>query len=200
MAMRPPRRADGQRFSVPAGLFVPAGACYNPAMAQAVEPDYEYRGLMAQAWDLLRGDTSDWPDRAFYLDLIRESGEPVLDVGCGTGRLLLDYASQGIDIDGVDNSPEMLALCGEKAAAQGLEPSLYQQRMQALELPRRYRTIIVPSSSFQLLTDSDDAREALRRFHDHLEPGGWLAMSFMLMGGAADGRAGGEVAQAKAVG
>ena len=145
------------------------------------EPDYEYRGLMAQAWDSLRGDTSDWPDRAFYLRLIRESGEPVLDVGCGTGRLLLDYASEGIDIDGVDNSPEMLALCREKASELGLEPSLFQQQMELLELPRRYRTIIVPSSSFQLLVERDDAREALRRFRDHLEPGGRLAMSFMLM-------------------
>ena len=136
---------------------------------------------MAQAWDSLRGDTSDWPDRAFYLELIRESGEPVLDVGCGTGRLLLDYAAEGIDIDGVDNSPEMLALCREKAAAQDLSPTLFEQQMEALELPRRYRTILVPSSSFQLLTEASDAREALRRFHDHLEPGGSLAMSFMLM-------------------
>ena len=75
----------------------------------------------------------------------------------------------------------MLALLREKGAAQGLEPALFVQQMQALELPRRYRTILVPSSSFQLLTDEDDAREALRRFRDHLEPGGRLAMSFMLM-------------------
>ncbi len=136
---------------------------------------------MAEAWDLLRGDTSNWPDRAFYLDLIRESGEPVLDVGCGTGRLLVVYLSEGIDIDGVDNSPEMLALCREKASAMGLEPSLFQQQMQALELSRRYHTIIVPSSSFQLLTDPSDAKEALRRFHGHLEPGGRLAMSFMVL-------------------
>ena len=135
---------------------------------------------MAEAWDSLRGDTSDWPDRTFYLELIRASGEPVLDVGCGTGRLLLDYALAGIDIDGVDNSPEMLALCREKASAQDLSPTLFEQQMQALELPR-HRTILVPSSSFQLLTEADDAREALRRFHDHLEPGGRLAMSFMLM-------------------
>ena len=150
-------------------------------MPQTSQSDYEYRGLMAEAWDPLRGDTSNWPDRAFYLELVRASGEPVLDVGCGTGRLLVDYASQGIDIDGVDNSPEMLALCREKAAAQGLDPALFLQQMQALELPRRYRTIIVPSSSFQLLTEPEDAREALHRFHDHLDPGGRLAMSFMLM-------------------
>ena len=75
--------------------------------------DYEYRGLMAEAWDVLRGDTSDWSDRFFYRDVIEQSGQPVLDVGCGTGRLLLDYAAQGIDIDGVDNSPEMLTLWKE---------------------------------------------------------------------------------------
>ncbi len=47
--------------------------------------DYEYSGLMAQFWDLLRGDTSRWADRFFYLDVIAQAGQPVLDVGCGTG-------------------------------------------------------------------------------------------------------------------
>jgi ubiquinone/menaquinone biosynthesis C-methylase UbiE len=73
--------------------------------------DYEYRGLISQAWDLLRGDTSNWGDRAFYRDIIRASGQPALDIGCGTGRLLLDYLADGIDIDGVDVSPEMLDIC-----------------------------------------------------------------------------------------
>ncbi|MCH8066122.1 MAG: class I SAM-dependent methyltransferase [Chloroflexi bacterium] len=150
-------------------------------MPQNSQPSYEYRGLIAEVWDQLRGDTSGWPDRSFYRDLILEVGEPVLDVGCGTGRLLLDYASEGIDVDGVDNSPEMLALCRKKAAALDLRPTLFEQQMETLELPRRYRAIIVPSSSFQLVIETDDAREAMRRFHDHLEPGGSLAMSFMLM-------------------
>jgi ubiquinone/menaquinone biosynthesis C-methylase UbiE len=95
-------------------------------------PPYEYRGLMAEAWDVLRGDTSQWSDRFFYREAIRRHGQPVLDVGCGTGRLLLDYAVQGIDIDGVDNSPEMLALCQTRADAQGLRISLYEQYMERL--------------------------------------------------------------------
>src|SRR5919199_2431796 len=142
--------------------------------------DYKYRGLIATSWDLLRGDTSNWDDRFFYKDVILNSGQPALDVGCGTGRLLLDYLAGGIDIDGVDNSPEMLALCREKAQQLGLQSRLFQQTMETLDLPRTYRTIIVPSSSFQLVMDLDVAAEALRRFFDHLEPGGTLVMPFML--------------------
>ena len=81
------------------------------ARAVVKPPAYEYHGLMAEAWDLLRGDTSGWDDRPFYLELIRRFGEPALDVGCGTGRLLLDYLAEGIEIDGVDVSPDMLAVC-----------------------------------------------------------------------------------------
>ena len=142
---------------------------------------YEYKGMMAAAWDLLRGDTSRWSDRFFYRDLILRHGQPVLDVGCGTGRLLLDYLAQGIDIDGVDISPEMLAICAEKAHQLGLRPMVFEQAMERLDLPRTYRTILVPSSSFQLLTDPQDAQEAMRRFFRHLEPGGVLVMPFMLL-------------------
>jgi ubiquinone/menaquinone biosynthesis C-methylase UbiE len=141
--------------------------------------DYEYRGLIASSWDLLRGDTSDWPDRAFYREIILDDGQPALDVGCGTGRLLLDYLADGIDVDGVDVSPEMLALCRNKADDLGLHPNLYQQNMEALNLDCTYRTIFVPSSSFQLLTELPTAWEALRRFYLHLESGGTLVMSIM---------------------
>jgi ubiquinone/menaquinone biosynthesis C-methylase UbiE len=143
--------------------------------------NYEYRGFIASAWDLLRGDTSDWSDRPFYRNIILQSGQPALDIGCGTGRLLLDYLADGIDIDGVDNSPEMLEICRQKAQAPGLQPILFQQTMEALDIPRRYRTIIVPSSSFQLVTNPNDAAEAMRRFFQHLEPGGILVMPFMIL-------------------
>ena len=144
-------------------------------------PDYEYKGLMAQAWDVLRGDTSQWEDRFFFLELIAEYGQPVLDVGCGTGRLLLDYMQQGIDIDGVDNSPEMLDLCREKAAKLGLEPRLHEQYMEALDLPRRYRTILIPSSSLQLVIERERVEKALERLCAHLEPGGALVAPFMTL-------------------
>lgn len=152
------------------------------------EHDYEYYGQMAQLWDLLRGDTSDWDDRHFYKAAIEKYGQPALDVGCGTGRLTLDFLQLGIDIDGVDDSPEMLALCRKKARALGLTPNVQRQAMENLDLPRRYRLILVPSSSFQLLTDPDGAAQAMRRFYEHLLPGGWLIMPFMRVGFDANGQ------------
>jgi SAM-dependent methyltransferase len=143
--------------------------------------DYEYRGLVAEAWDLLRGDTTTWPDRSFYRTVVEQRGGPALDIGCGTGRLLLDYLAAGFDIDGVDNSPEMLAICREKAAVAGIDVSerLFLQEMDQLALPRRYSAILVPSSSFQLLTDPFAAEQALACFHDCLQAGGLLVMPFM---------------------
>lgn len=112
----------------------------------ADDRSYEYRGMLASTWDLLRGDTSDWPDRQFFREIIQRSGEPALDVGCGTGRLLLEFLADSLQVDGVDVSSEMIALWRQKARAKGLQPTLYVQAIEALDLPREYRTISVPSS------------------------------------------------------
>jgi ubiquinone/menaquinone biosynthesis C-methylase UbiE len=144
-------------------------------------PEYEYKGLMAQAWDVLRGDTSNWSDRFFFLDAIKRYGQPVLDVGCGTGRLLLDFLAQGIDADGVDNSPDMLSLCRQRAAKLGLQPTLYEQYMETLDLPRLYQTILVPSSSLQLIIDPGMVDQSMQRLKAHLLPGGVLIAPFMLV-------------------
>ena len=50
---------------------------------------------MASTWDLLAGDTSNLPDKFFYRSLIEKYGKPDLDVGFGSGRLLLDVIQAG---------------------------------------------------------------------------------------------------------
>jgi ubiquinone/menaquinone biosynthesis C-methylase UbiE len=137
--------------------------------------------MLAEFWDLFRGDTSSWEDRFFFLDVVKKHGGPVLDVGCGTGRILLDFMQQGIDMDGMDNSPDMLARLEQKAEKLNLHPTVYQQEMHNFSLPRKYQTILVPSSSFQLLLDPSLPPLAMNRFYEHLLPGGVLAMPFMTL-------------------
>ena len=123
--------------------------------------DIGYSGLAASLYDLW------WwgkpiGDEAFYQRRMKQFPGPALEVGCGTGRLLIPYLQAGFDVEGVDCAPEMLSRCHQKAEHVGLTPILYEQFMQELALPRRYRTIYIPFRSFQLLSKREDA---------HLSPG-----------------------------
>lgn len=100
-----------------------------------------------------------------------EAGRPALDLACGTGRLLLPYLRAGLDVDGCDVSPDMLAHCREAAERDGLSPNLYAQPKHELDLPRRYRTVFMCGALGVGSSRAEDV-EALRRVYDHLEPGG----------------------------
>jgi len=113
---------------------------------------------------------------AFYLACLEEAGGPVLEPMCGSGRFLVLFLERGIDIDGVDSSPHMLQACHDHCEARGLRPTLYQQRLEELSLPRQYGYAFIPAGSFGLITDRSHAAEALRRLHRHLAPGGRLVI------------------------
>lgn len=110
-----------------------------------------------------------------YFRTFVERGQPALDVACGTGRLLIPFLRAGLDVDGCDISSDMLALCREAAEREGLSPTLVAQAMHELDLPRRYKTILV-CGGFGLGSTHEQDQEALRRFHAHLEPGGLLIL------------------------
>ncbi len=137
------------------------------------EPQTWHYGLVAQWWAEfnLAG-----PDIAYYQRAIERYGQPALDVACGTGRLLLPYLRAGLDVDGCDVSPDMLALCRDKAVREGLAPRLYQQAMHELDLPRMYKTILI-CDSFGIGGNREMDLKALERFHHQLEPGGVLVFN-----------------------
>ena len=140
------------------------------------DPQTWHYGLVAQWWDEFNVDG---PEVPYFQGIIERYGQPALDVACGTGRLLVPYLRAGLDVDGCDISPDMLALCRDKAVGEGLAPRLYRQAMHELDLPRTYKTIIV-CGSFGLGGDRALAQKALERFHHHLEPGGVLAFDHEL--------------------
>ncbi|HSI96924.1 MAG TPA: class I SAM-dependent methyltransferase [Gaiellaceae bacterium] len=138
----------------------------------AEPPQTWHYGLVARWWSEFN-DGFRSHEIPYFQRFVERNGQPALDVGCGTGRLLLPYLRAGLDVDGCDVSADMIALCREKAAHEGLSPSLYVQPMHELDLPRKYRTIYV-CGAFGLGSNRDQDHEALRRFREHLEPGGTL--------------------------
>lgn len=141
--------------------------------------EWHYTGLSAQCYDLWFGEEP-FVDQAFFKRHLTDAGGPALEVACGTGRLLVPFLRDGLRVEGMDSSPEMLAICRSKAQGYGLSPVLYKQLMQELELERRYAAIYVPFGSFQILSRRDEAFETLQRFHMHLQPGGQVLISLFV--------------------
>lgn len=114
------------------------------------------------------------PDLDFYLDLARRSGGPVLELGCGTGRVLLPVAQAGIACTGLDASSEMLEAL--RAKAKGVAPELFQGRLQDFDLGEaRFALIYSAFRVFQHLYTVEDQLACLARVRAHLAPGGRLA-------------------------
>lgn len=137
-----------------------------------------YDGLVAQAYDCWLPPDAEYADRDMYRAAIERGGGPALELGCGNGRLLLRYRAAGLDVDGIDSSADMLAICRAHAEAAGLELALHCTDWAAFDLPRRYATIYNPAGSFMLIDDEPRAGRALTTWMQHLAPGGqlWIAM------------------------
>lgn len=143
----------------------------NPTMPD--DPLVWHYGLMAECWAEFNTAA---PEEPFFRKEIARFGQPVLDVACGTGRLLLPLLRAGIDIDGCDISADMLHHCMRKATGESFSPNLYRQPMHALDLPRKYRTIYI-CGAFDLGGSREKDLETLRRCYAHLEEGGALLLN-----------------------
>jgi SAM-dependent methyltransferase len=147
-----------------------------------VEPSLFYTGLVAHAYGPLRSVV---PDPSPYARFIRAFGEPALELGCGDGDPMLALLQQGIDVEGLDASPDMLDRCRDRAAEAGVQVVLHESRIEAMDLGRRYRSIFLAGPTFNLLVDDETAAVALARIAQHLESGG-AALVPLFVPGVAD--------------
>jgi SAM-dependent methyltransferase len=115
------------------------------------------------------------PDGPFYERLAGRYGGPVLELGCGTGRIALALAGQGFAVVGVDVAPAMLARA--RAKSSGLSVEWVEADCRTLNLGRRFRTAIMAANGFQHLVSADDQTAAMGAVFRHLEPAGVFAFT-----------------------
>jgi SAM-dependent methyltransferase len=136
-------------------------------------------GAIADLYDLVPAYQAR-EDVDFFVEAARESHGPVLEIGCGTGRVLIPTARAGIDITGIDLSWSMLSICQrhlaeERAEVQG-RVRLVLADMRNFTLVESFRLVTIPFRPFQHLTTVDDQRACLQTIHRHLADNGRLIL------------------------
>lgn len=150
----------------------------------AVRPFYEADSLNTEIYDaraerLIPGSPVDG-DIDFYRRLAGEVGGPILEMGCGTGRVAGALAAAGYDVVGADRSSSMLRLAEQRRGR--LEPeaaarlSFRRADMATLDLGRDFALIITPYRVFQFLLTTEAQRQALAALRNHLRPEGRLVL------------------------
>jgi SAM-dependent methyltransferase len=119
-------------------------------------------------------------DVDFWLDLARQAGGNVLELACGTGRVVIPLARGGVRVTGLDISPNMLAVARRKLNEEPPEViervALVGGDMREFEIGRRFGLVFVAFRSFQALLTPADQRACLECAARHLERGGLLAL------------------------
>ncbi len=120
-------------------------------------------------------------DEAFYVEEAARAEGPVLEIACGTGRIMIPIAESGVSIVGLDRAPAMLDVARRKSTAL---PDDTRRRIQIVEgdmrmfsLEQRFPLAIIPYRAFLHMMTPDDQRRALTRIREHLTDGGRLVFN-----------------------
>lgn len=128
-------------------------------------PQTWHHGLVADHWATVNLDA---PEVELYRPYLQD---PILDAGCGAGRLLAPLRELGYDVDGCDASADMVERCRRRAP----DAKLWVSTLHELAPPRRYATIVV-CGVFGLGSTHQQDEQAVARLHDALLPGGTLVL------------------------
>jgi SAM-dependent methyltransferase len=130
---------------------------------------------IARYYDLTHASLT--ADVAMVLTLAARADGPLLELGCGSGRLLLPLARAGYHVTGIDSSPAMLAIARARLASELPDAqervTLLEADMTAFELHGRFALVIVAYNTLLHLAPTEKTA-ALHRIHRHLAPGGRL--------------------------
>jgi len=140
---------------------------------------YEDGPFVAEYYDFVP-DYAGRRDLEFYLDYSLQAKGTILELGCGTGRVLIPTAGAGCRTVGLDLSSHMLAKCKEKLLRQPKDVQqrvlLFQGNMVDFKLDKSFSLVTMPFRPFQHLVSVEDQTACLRRVHQHLARDGKLIL------------------------
>lgn len=134
-----------------------------------VDPADFYTGIVVDVYGPLRGSV---PDPGTYATFISRWGQPALELGCGDGDPLLTLRADGLDVQGLDSSADMLAKLQRTAATQGLDVTVHHSTIEQMDLNATFRSIFLAGPTINLIVDDATISRALERICDHLDPAG----------------------------
>lgn len=129
---------------------------------------------IARYYDLV--DPADEADIGMYDSYARRSDQPVLELGCGTGRVALALARAGHEVWGVERSPAMLERARQRAGTASLPISWIEGDAQSIRLPVRCGLVFWAADGFLHVPDTESQIEALQTAANHLAPEGRLVI------------------------
>jgi len=118
-------------------------------------------------------------DLSLWRGLAARAGGPILEAGCGTGRVALGLAAHGHHVLGVDIEPVLVAAYSERAEARGLETRAERGDIRDLDVAGEFALVLVPMQTIQLLDGEDERREALTSLRSALRPRGVIALAIV---------------------
>jgi SAM-dependent methyltransferase len=118
-------------------------------------------------------------DLPLWRELAAGRDEPLLELGCGTGRVALDLARAGHRVWGIDIDSELIAELRRRAAAEGLEVRGEPADAARFALAQRFGLIVAPMQLVQLLGGAEARRSCLAAAGTHLAPGGLVALAIV---------------------
>jgi ubiquinone/menaquinone biosynthesis C-methylase UbiE len=122
----------------------------------------------AQRYDLVMGASASGDPLDFYRRQIAQYGEPVLELACGSGRLTIPLANEGVNITGMDISEDMLHLAKLKASKSGASLRFLQGDMRSFDLGEKFQFIFIPAQSLSHLQVREEIEDCFACVRRHL--------------------------------
>lgn len=141
----------------------------------------EYKKLHAEWYELVSGSMGRSKEIDFLAAKIKSLGEPALELGSGTGKILIPLLEQGYDIIGIDTSEDMTARCLAACKAKNLKVQIHEQSMLEFDLPLEFSLIFLDSGGLGLFTEDQNIQATFKRVKAHLKPGGAFIYDFELV-------------------